>query len=74
MSPVAENNGSLPQLVGPQLKPFPHRASPIKFIALLSSKTPGKHGHVFEVSIAKKIYALKIVCSIISVRENLTLD
>jgi len=66
MTLAADRNKPLPDLVGPQLKPFRYRRSPVKFITLLSSRTPGKHGHVFEVDIAKKRYALKIVCPTIN--------
>ncbi len=54
-------NKLLPPLVGPKLKPFRQRKAHVEFIGLLSSIAPGKHGHVFEVNIAKKRYALKIV-------------
>jgi hypothetical protein len=58
------DNGSLPPLVGPKLKPFLERNAFVEFVRLLSCITPGKHGHVFEVKIAKKPYALKIVGSL----------
>jgi hypothetical protein len=61
MSPTDKE--SLPPLVGHKLEPFPKRNSPVEFIRLLSSITTGKHGHVFEVKIARKEYALKIVGS-----------
>ena len=60
-------DGPLPQCKGPKLKPFPRRKSKVYFIRLLSDSAPagslksGGHSHVFEVSIGRETYALKVV-------------
>lgn len=65
---------ALPQADGPRLEAFPQQKSPVEFVRILrasefhafneSDSTSGEpHAHVFEVSIASKKYALKIVRS-----------
>lgn len=53
----------MPGLIGPKLEPFATQHD-VQVIRCLSSKTPGKHSHVFEVEIAGERYALKIVGSL----------
>jgi Kinetochore Sim4 complex subunit FTA2 len=64
-------NEPLPRCEGPKLRPFKDRKANIKFVSLLSrgdgdsdsdsDSSSGGHGHVFEVIIASRRYALKIV-------------
>jgi hypothetical protein len=64
-------NEPLPRCDGPKLHPFKDRKANIKFVSLLSQgdgdgdgdsdSGSGGHGHVFEVIIASRRYALKIV-------------
>ena len=51
----------LPDIKGPKLAPFALRKSHIKFKRLISDVDAEGHGHVFEVQIHSKAYALKIV-------------
>ncbi|KAL9607372.1 MAG: hypothetical protein Q9167_007712 [Letrouitia subvulpina] len=53
-------NGLQPPSDGPKLHPFSHRASAIHFVRLLSDPEGEGHSQVFEVTIASKVYALKI--------------
>ncbi len=65
----------LPRCEGPKLSPFKDHKASIEFIKLLSEpdpkerhdESPGGHGHVFEVLIKSKPYALKIVSRILGV-------
>lgn len=56
-----EINEPLPSCDGPKLGAFQYRSAAIQFIDLLSAESPGGDGHVFEVAIRSKHYALKIV-------------
>ena len=60
--------GLLPRCEGPKLGPFHDRKAAIEFVRLLddpqvadSEVTEGGQSHVFEVLIASRSYALKIV-------------
>lgn len=56
-------DGLQPSCEGPKLSPFHKRKAAIKFIQRLSDAEHDGQAHVFEVSIARKSYALKIVSS-----------
>ena len=51
----------LPTCEGPKLGRFEQSHAATRFIKLLSAETPGVDGHVFEVVIKSKHYALKLV-------------
>ncbi|KAL8654686.1 MAG: hypothetical protein Q9210_001353 [Variospora velana] len=53
-------NGLQPQCEGPKLPPFPNRKATLKVIRRLSDPEHNGEAHVFEVTIARKAYALKI--------------
>ncbi len=57
---AVKSNNSLPTCEGPKLGKFEHDGAAIQFIKLLSAETPGDDGHVFEVLIESKRYALKM--------------
>lgn len=59
-SAAVESNNSLPTCEGPKLGKFEHDGAAIKFVKVLSAGTPGDDGHVFEVLIESKRYALKM--------------
>ncbi|MCJ1396296.1 hypothetical protein MMC18_009185 [Xylographa bjoerkii] len=50
----------LPDCDGPKLNVFEHHKEAVQFVELLSAETPGEDGHVFEVVIRSKRYALKM--------------
>lgn len=52
----------LPRCTGPKLHPFLHSQKPIDFIRQIDDDDAG-HSHVFEVMIAGRSYALKVVRS-----------
>jgi len=57
----------LPKCKGPRLYPFQECTATIDFVRLISDAdsvdtSQEGHAHVFEVSIASKCYAMKIVC------------
>lgn len=54
-------NGLQPQCEGPKLPPFPNRKATLNVIRRLSDLEQDGQAHVFEVTIARKDYALKIV-------------
>lgn len=56
-----ELRGLQPRCDGPKLHPFAHRRAKIKFVKRLSDPDHEGQGHVFQVDIARKTYALKIV-------------
>lgn len=58
---AVESNDPLPDCEGPKLGKFQHCTAAIQFVGLLSAETPGVDGHVFEVIIESKHYALKMV-------------
>ncbi|KAL9016606.1 MAG: hypothetical protein Q9185_006049 [Variospora sp. 1 TL-2023] len=55
-----ELRGLQPRCDGPKLHPFAHRRAKIKFVKRLSDPDHEGQGHVFQVDIARKTYALKI--------------
>lgn len=58
---AVESKAPLPDCEGPKLGKFQHGSAAIQFVDLLSAETPGVDGHVFEVIIKSKHYALKMV-------------
>ena len=54
-------NGLQPLCDGPKLHPFPNRKAAIHYLRQLGDPDRDGQGYVFEVKIARKIYALKIV-------------
>ena len=58
---MANYNKPLPDCEGPKLPLFHHAKAPIRFRRLVSDLESEGHGHVFEVSINSKVYALKVV-------------
>ncbi|KAL8770400.1 MAG: hypothetical protein Q9209_003826 [Squamulea sp. 1 TL-2023] len=52
--------GLQPDCEGPKLGPFVHRRAPMQFIQRLSNPEHDGQAHVFEINIARKVYALKI--------------
>ncbi len=57
---AVESDVPLPSCEGPKLGKFKYGSAAIQFIDLLSAETPGSDGHVFEVVIKSKHYALKM--------------
>ena len=54
--------GPIPRCEGPKLSPFRDRKAAIEFVRLLSDPELEGQAYVFEVLIASKPYALKVVC------------
>ena len=61
MSESPDYTGPLPQCEGPQLHPFDEHKGTVKFLRLISDLNSEGHAHVFEVSMGRKKYALKLV-------------
>jgi hypothetical protein len=63
--PTTIFRGNFPWQLEPKLHPFKDRKANIKFVSLLSDGDIDSRGdgHVFEVIIASRRYALKIVSS-----------
>lgn len=59
--------GPQPCCEGPKLRPFPNRRATIKFIKRLDNQAIEGQSHVFEVLIARKQYALKVVSNILEI-------
>jgi hypothetical protein len=61
----------LPPCDGPKLRVFEYRRAPIEWLELLEKSSPesqsASQGYVFKVKINSKIYALKVVCRVLSV-------
>lgn len=60
----------LPKCEGPKLGIFEHHKAAIQFVSLLSGDSPGEDGHVFEVVIDSKHYALKVVRGVSTIRSS----
>lgn len=56
-----DNEALLPPIAGPKLHRFVDSDAEVKFVQLLTDPESDPNTHVFEVTIATKTYALKIV-------------
>lgn len=68
---IVKYDSHLPPCDGPKLLPFAGRYGPVEFIRLLSDPERDSMAYVFEVTIAAKRYALKIVSNIPSIPTHL---
>lgn len=57
--------GPQPRCEGPKFHPFPNRRATINVIKRLDDPAIQGEAHVFEVSIARKPYALKVVSGLL---------
>ena len=66
MPRTSSDNDALPQCEGPKLQPFKDRKATIRFHRVLGGEESesGAHAHVFEISVGRKHYALKVVSAL----------